>query len=161
MFDDFDYRKDEVRRKYLPDIDGRMTFAGAFLEYFYILPSEKSDSFQEDGEYELQYSSNRKSIFSRSISEETLKRYINEIIDRVIPNVDPNSMTMDEYNLDYFENALQTIKRRFELHDDSSYRLNIRRIYNAWANDQDMLIDRIIWPEDESEWDLRPDHSVQ
>ena len=150
MFDDFDYRKDEVRRKYLPDIDGRMTFAGAFLEYFYILPSEKSDSFQEDGEYELQYSSNRKSIFSRSISEETLKRYINEIIDRVIPNVDPNSMTMDEYNLDYFENALQTIKRRFELHDDSSYRLNIRRIYNAWANDQDMLIDRIIWPEDES-----------
>ena len=149
MSDEFDYKKDKVRRNFPLAIDKKMTFAGALLKYFYKRPEEKGDSFEEDGEYDLQDTEHRKSIFSRSISDSTMRRYIDEIVDRIIPEIEPQEMTMNDYTLSYFENALRIIKAKHNLDDDSSYRRNIRRIYNAWANDQEVLTNRIIWPEDE------------
>ena len=149
MSDEFDYKKDKVRRNFPLAIDKKMTFAGALLKYFYKRPEEKGDSFEEDGEYDLQDTEHRKSIFSRSISDSTMRRYIDEIVDRIIPEIEPQEMTMNDYTLSYFENALRIIKAKHTLDDDSSYRRNIRRIYYSWSNDQEVLTNRIIWPEDE------------
>ena len=155
MSDDFDYKKDKVIRNYPLERNKKMTFAGAFLKYFYIRPEKNGTRFPEDGEYDLQDTEHLESVFSRSISDSTMKRYIDEIVERVIPEIEPQEMTMDDYTLSYFENALRIIKAKNHLIDDSSYRLNIRRIYNAWANDQEVLTNRIIWPEDETKFNTK------
>ena len=147
MSDDLsNYRVDEVRRKYDPAINGRMTFAGAFLKYFYIRPDENT---RKQIKPEGKNSSTIGSIYSRSVSDTTLMEYVDEVIDRILPVVDPHNMTMEDYTLTYFEDALERIKRNNPtINDISSYRRHIRRIYNAWADHNEVLTGRIIWPED-------------
>ena len=140
------YRVDEVKRKYESDINGKMTFAGAFLKYFYIRPDENTRKRIKLNE---EKSPSISSIYSRSISDTTLMEYIDEVIDRILPVVDPHSMTMEDYTLAYFEDALKRLRRNNPtINDISSYRRHIRRIYNAWANHNEVLTGRIIWPED-------------
>ncbi len=138
------YRVDEVRRKYDPAINGRMTFAGAFLKYFYIRPIDNVKT-----RVESEKTPAMDSIYSRSVSDATLKEYVDEVVDRILPVVDPHNMTMEDYSLAYFEDALERIKRNNPtINDISSYRRHIRRIYNAWADHNEVLTGRIIWPED-------------
>lgn len=155
MSDGFDYKKDKVTRNYPLKLEKKMTFAGAFLKYFYIRTDKNGNGFSEDGEYDLQDTEHSESVFSRSINDSTMRRYIDEIVDRIIPEIEPQEMTMDDYTLSYFENVLRIIKAKYNLEDDSSYRRNIRRIYNAWANNQEELTNRIIWPEDEKKFNSK------
>ena len=135
------YRVDEVRRKYDPAINGRMTFSGAFLKYFYIRPVDNVKT-----RVESEKTPAMGSIYSRSVSDATLKEYVDEVVDRILPVVDPHNMTMEDYSLAYFEDALERIKRNNPtINDISSYRRHIRRIYNAWADHNEVLTGRIIW----------------
>ena len=111
------YRVDEVKRKYESDINGKMTFAGAFLKYFYIRPDENTRKRIKLNE---EKSPSIGSIYSRSISDTTLMEYIDEVIDRILPVVDPHSMTMEDYTLAYFENALKMARRYLKKLEDNN-----------------------------------------
>lgn len=147
MSEEFNYRADEVSRRYHSELNGRMTFAGAFLKFFYIRKQPKELTGDDAGKD----ANARKSIFSRETTDETMMTYIDNIIDRILPELDTDSMTMEDYTLQFFEAALDRIRRKHpSVNDISSYRRNIRRIYNAWAESQEDLNERIIWPEDKS-----------
>lgn len=140
---EFDYRKEEIRKRYKLDINRNLTFAGAMVKYFFNRP----EPGEKTGANGTQYT--KTSVLEKHITDETMRRYIDELIDRVIPMLEPGSMTMMDYDLSYFERALQRIKSKYALETMDSYRRNIRRIYNVWADNQTDLENRIIWPEEQ------------
>lgn len=108
------YRKSDIE-SYLLQIDGKKTFAGILLEYWDKNPGKG------------------RSISKTLLAETTVNQYLDEIIDNLLPLLEVNQKTMEEYDREYFEKVLESLRRNrfFSQSTIERYRRNIRRTYQA------------------------------
>ena len=117
-----------IKAKYYLELNGKKTFAGVLLDYWDRAPAPGKNS-----------------ISHTLKAEATEEQYLTEISE-LMPLLEINHTTMDEYTRNFFELQLKRLRHNKKLKETTieRYRLNVKRIYQAGV-DAGLYESRILW----------------